>query len=309
MHNRRKFITQTSLALGALGFLKPLKSIADSPSSSSNSLTILYTNGLSGQWQTTTYGAGGIKAVKAAVDGLRRKQQNILLVDSGNLLAKNSEKNIDHLHFFTAVKETGYDAITPGTSDLQHGYDYFSKLIEKTRINAVATNFNQSKGEALLSYRVVRKGAVKVGIIGIGSCKNLTFSAFQQMVATINAQAQKLKQQQRCQLVVCLSHLQLEKEQSSLNNLHLAKASSSIDVIISAHDDRMTCSTFVVKNQEGYDVMISHAGSKGTLIGQLDISFNEEGEKIAITARQVLTGIAGKDATAAFRKYAALEIV
>ena len=302
MHTRRKFLAQSSAAVGAFTFLKPLQSIAGTSgfSAEANKLTILFTNGFNSQLSDDLTNTG-IKAVKETVQDLRRSHRNILLVDSGNILAGDSPKNIAHLHLYTALKETGYDAITPGSTDMQHGADYFSKLVQRSQVKAVATNYDSN--ESLFSYKIVRKGALKIGIIGIGSSAELQPASFKKLLQSVNERAVILKQKNQCQLVVCLSHLPLSNEKNKLDNLHLSKQSTSIDVVISANDDRFIYNTHVLKNSTGYDVLLSHAGKSGSMIGKLEISFNEQGEKTLITTEQVFTGKEKVNALTQFKKH------
>ena len=308
MHNRRKFLAQSSLALGALTFLKPLKSFAATESATNvRTLTILYTNGLAGQWNGAN-GRSGLRGIKQAVAAVRREQQQILLVDAGNLLAGNSAKEIGHLRYFEAVKETGYDALTPGVADLQHGTDYYERLVGKSGVRAVDMNAGNELDSTVLSYRIVRKGALKIGIIGVGGSANLSAASFPRLLQSMNQRAEKLKQQHRCQLVVCLSHLPLATGTNTPDSMELAKKSSAIDVVISANDERFIYNTHVVKNQQGADVLVSHAGKEGLMLGRLDIAFNEAGLTTNITARQVFTGVNEQEQTTAFRSHAGLQL-
>ncbi|RYZ51906.1 MAG: hypothetical protein EOO14_17410, partial [Chitinophagaceae bacterium] len=138
MPTRRKFLTQSSLTLGAVGFLKPLQAIAGTAAATQQpTLTILYTNGFNGNLGDA---ATGINAVKVLVKEVRRTANNVLLLDSGNILQNGAAKSIEDLHFFKTMKATGYDAITPGTADMQHGADYFAKLANRSNLPAVAAN-------------------------------------------------------------------------------------------------------------------------------------------------------------------------
>lgn len=308
MHNRRKFIAQSSLALGAFTFLRPFKSIAATKSATKGrTLTILYTNGLAGQWNGVN-GTAGLRGIKQAVAGVRREQEQILLVDAGNLLAINSAKNIGHLRYFEAIKETGYDALTPGQADLQHGPAYYAKLVEKSKVRAVDMNAADDIDSSVLTYRIVRKGELKIGIIGIGSCANISAASFPLLLQSMNRYAEKLKQQHHCQLVVCLSHLPLATGSNTPDSMELAKKSSAVDVVISANDERFIYNTHVVKNTQGEDVLVSHAGKEGLMLGRLDIAFNEAYLKTSIVARQMFTGVKEKDQTTAFRTHAALQL-
>lgn len=313
MQNRRKFLTQTSLAAGAFTFLKPLQSFAGSLETGTNTcstLTILYTTGLAEQWNKVN-GRGGIGSVAEAVARIKRESQNILLVDTGNILSPDSKRSIGHLHFFREVKKTGFDVMTPGSNDLQHGADYFSRLIDASRLKTVATNYHAQGilNEDVFPHYVVRKGRLKVGIIGIGSNQvnegNQLSSA--QLINCVNRTAASLKEKHKCNLVICLSHLSLRSNGKSLDNLRLAEATSGVDMIISENDQQFTYNTHVLKNKAEHDVLVTHAGQKGTMLGRIDITVNQRGEKMALSARQVFT-TTDVDLQTAFKQHAATSL-
>jgi 5'-nucleotidase len=310
MQNRRNFLAQTSLAAGAFAFLKPLQTFAGNTTSASdtnNTLIIVYTAGLCEQWNHFN-GLGGIEAITDAVKKIKRDNGNLLLVDAGNILDAGSKKNISHLHYFTALKKAGFDAMTPGINDMQHGADYFSKLAGQSNLKAVATNYH-NKGilkESVLPFHITRKGHVKVGIIGIGSntIGDTELLSASQLCDLVNTTTATLKQVHHCNVVICLSHLSLKSEVNHFDNLRLAEASSGIDMIISDNEQRFTHNTHVVKNKNAHDVFVTHAGKKGTILGRIDVSFNEHGQTIHIEARPIFTGIENSDTKAAFRKHA-----
>lgn len=302
MPTRRKFLTQSSLTLGAVGFLKPLQAIAGTNvfSQADNTVTLLFTNGLNGNMGHVD---AGINAVNELVKNVRRTAKNVVLLDSGNSLQAGTTKSINDLYFFKSLKETGYDLITPGTADLQHGPEYFTMLLDRSRVSAVSAH--HTTGESITGDRILRKGALRIGVIGVGGNTNVSASSFRQLGAAINGRAEKLKQIHCCQLVVLLSHLPLKNEETGNDNFHLAEASANIDVVISAQDERFTYNTHIIKNSIGQDVILSHAGKEGSMLGKLAISLNEKGEKTGIVAEQLFAGYAKNESSTAFRRHAA----
>jgi 5'-nucleotidase len=97
---------------------------------------------------------------------------------------------------------------------MQHGSAYFSRLVDESKLKAVATNYyNQGLlNDVVLPYRIIRKGAVKIGIIGIGTdkAKELNPTGSSHLVTLMNNTAATLKQQHNCKVVICLSHLSLK---------------------------------------------------------------------------------------------------
>ncbi len=305
MPTRRKFLTQSSLTLGAVGFLKSLQAIAGTATDSQqqNTLTILYTNGFNGNIGDAT---GGINAVTDLVKEVRRSAKNVLLLDSGNILQNGAAKSIEDLHFYKVMKATGYDLITPGTSDMQHGPDYFAKLADRSHLPAVAANHRAT--ESLTGDRILRKGSLRIGVIGVGGNEEMGVGSFRKVLVDVNGRAERLKQVHQCQVVVLLSHLLLKNSKTGWDNFSLAAASAHIDVVISAQDERFTYNTHVIKNSCGHDVVLTHAGKEGSMLGKLDISLNEKGEKTGFATEQLFAGTSKKETGLAFRRHAASQM-
>jgi 5'-nucleotidase len=311
MHNRRKFLTQTSLTAGALLFLKPMQTFAGhglKTALPNNTLTLLYTAGLSEQWDRIN-DAGGIAAVTDAVNRIKRQSSNLVLLDAGNMLAADSKKNIGHLHYFRALKKAGFDAMIPGINDMQHGAAYFSKLAAESRLKAIATTYTTQEliTNAVLPHQMITKGTARVGIIGIGAneLRDSSTRSASKLIDLVNRTASALKQSHHCNVVICLSHLCLKSEEKSLDNMRLAASTAGVDVIISNNDQCFTYNTHVVKDTTSHDVFVTHSGKKGTLLGRIDITFNEHGDKIHLTTTPVFTGPGEYDIKAAFNRQAA----
>ena len=87
-----------------------------------------------------------------------------------------------------------------------------------------------------------------------------------------------LKEEQKCDLVICLSHLgySYKNEPYKVSDLELAKKTKNIDLIIGGHTHTFLDKPVVEKNSEGKDVLINQVGCYGINLGKIDFYFSND---------------------------------
>ena len=87
-----------------------------------------------------------------------------------------------------------------------------------------------------------------------------------------------LKEEQKCDLVICLSHLgySYKNEPYKVSDLELAKKTKNIDLIIGGHTHTFLEKPVVGKNSEGKDVLINQVGCYGINLGKIDFYFSND---------------------------------
>jgi len=90
-----------------------------------------------------------------------------------------------------------------------------------------------------------------------------------------------LKQEQKCDLIICLSHLGYEykKEENKISDLKLAALTKDIDLIIGGHTHTFLDKPTVVKNLDGKDVLVNQVGCYGINLGRIDFYFDSDQSK------------------------------
>jgi len=114
-------------------------------------------------------------------------------------------------------------------------------------------------------YRVLYKNNIKTGIIRANEGDN----AFH-----ISRLASSLKNDNGCQLVVCLSSLGY-KNKKGIDDMKLAESSSDIDIIIGNHTSNHTPFPVIAQNKQRAEVIIHHAAHNGFGLGNIEIEFDE----------------------------------
>jgi 5'-nucleotidase len=94
-----------------------------------------------------------------------------------------------------------------------------------------------------------------------------------------------LKQENKCDLVICLSHLgyKYSKEDSNkISDLKLAELTKDIDLIIGGHTHTFLDKPTVAKNLDGKEVLVNQVGCYGINLGRIDFYFDNDKSKSSV---------------------------
>ncbi len=279
MNSRRKFVKQTALTATAFLVAKPFSALAGTGSifggtaGNHNSISILHTADLFGELSpvsdTSLYdGLGGFRNVASMVGQLRNRSSNIILADAGNLVSSRGVDQQEEL--LNLTNHMKYDAVFMPDAKTETVNSLTGKL---PLVNSAEDNGAQ------LPYRIIQKGKIRVGIISV------TARSF--FIA--DKLAKKLKQEEKCNIVVCLSSLGYNKK-NRLSDITLAEKSTSIDVVLGSGSQAFMTTPHVTFNKLKSEVIINHVGFGGIVLGKLDIHFNEEGQKQQVVFDNLMIG-------------------
>jgi 5'-nucleotidase len=300
MHNRRKFLVQSTLATTAMLIAKPFKTFAGISSSfqgnAGNTITLLHTNDLfntlSPVMDNGPYtGLGGFRQTTQLISQLRNESPNLVLLDAGNTFSGNTQHQDEHRETLQLMQAAGYDAILPGHHDLAAGTDFLNQQFTTHTIPVIVSNyrFADSGFQSRTSpYRIVWKGNIKTGIIGaVNDC-----SSCDDPLKEMNELATLLKKEKHCDLVICLSHLGYTNRKA-VDDITLAQQSTGIDIIIGGHSRTFMQRPAIVLNKNKEEVIINHAGHSGIVLGRMDIGFDEQRRKNKVVFQNMMIGMPG----------------
>jgi 5'-nucleotidase / UDP-sugar diphosphatase len=226
-----------------------------------------------------------------------REGDRTLLVDAGDF----SIGTLFHTTFMTEAAELrlmaamGYDVMTLGNHDFDFHPDGLAKALRKARAAdkklpvMVASNVVFSpdgKGDGHLKeafreypvvpYTVIERRGIRIGLFGILGkdaqidtpfAKPITFS---DPVKTSKKMVELLKDKEKVDLIVCLSHTGTSKVKKNSEDENLARAVPEIDVIISGHTHTVLTKPIVI----GKTLIVS-AGSYGATLGRLALDYEK----------------------------------
>ena len=288
MLNRREFLQKSFLGAAALSL--PVELLA---AKGPKYLTILHTNDLHSRIEPfdegRNKGKGGMARRAQLIEELRKKNNNILLLDAGDIWQGTPYFNFFNGEVeFKLMSQMGYDASTIGNHDFDGGMDNILKQLPLANFPFLIANYDFSKTilkNSFQPYKIFNKNGIKVGVFGLGiELKGLVpeklyqQTVYQDPVEKAKEMVQELESK-KCDLVICLSHLgyKYDKE-DKISDVALASKVSGIDIIIGGHTHTFLDSPTMVPNPEGKEVMVNQAGWGGILMGKIDVGF-EKGKK------------------------------
>ncbi|MDZ4796275.1 MAG: metallophosphatase [Bacteroidota bacterium] len=299
MLSRKSFIRQTALSAGAImagpsiaratEYFNPLR------------LTILHTNDVHSRLEPfpmdggRNQGLGGVAARSALIEKIRQEEEQVLLFDAGDIFQGTPYFNIykgePEIKAMSAMK---YDATTIGNHDFDAGMENLgTQLTKHASFPMLVSNYDftgtpmENKTQP---YKIFKKGKLKIGVFGVsiegkGLIPDGLFGATKYLdpVQKANEAAERLKRNEGCDMVICLSHLgNLYKESNKVSDEVLAKETENIDLIIGGHTHTFLDNPLQYKNKKGDDVIVNQVGFAGIILGRLDFEFSKfSGKKLA----------------------------
>ena len=107
-------------------------------------------------------------------------------------------------------------------------------------------------------------------------------------IINANKYASYLKEDENCDLVICLSHLGYKYKDQKVSDQVLAKQSRNIDLIIGAHTHTFMSQPDNFKNADGKEVKIFQVGFAGINLGRVDYYFEKNRSKKTSVASAIL---------------------
>ncbi len=249
-----------------------------------------YTPLITGDDQTV----GGFARIAAIINKEKEKYgENVLVLDAGDFLMGSLFHTYETKTGFQLrlMKEMGYDAVTLGNHEFDFGPDALAGII-KAAINEasiphiVASNLVFSAKDpaddslaalfergVIRPWQLIEKSGEKIGIIGIigyGAIHDAPLARplkFADPVKTARKYARFLKEKEKADMVICLSHGGVTKDKTGQwagEDVNLAHKVPEIDLIISGHTHTLLPRPIMVNNTP-----VVQTGAYGSGIGKL----------------------------------------
>ncbi len=291
MLNRKTFL-QKSLSASALFAANafPFEALAEG---AVKKITILHTNDQHSRIEPFPMdggiyqGLGGFAQRATIINEVRKTEQNVLLLDSGDIWQGTPYFNMYGGELeFKLMSEMRYDASTLGNHDFDAGVEGFVKQLPLATFPFLNCNYNFT-GTAMegkiLPYKIFQLDGIKIGVFGVGiELQGLVpASAFDDIkynfpILCANQIASELKFEHRCDLIICLSHLGYKYSEKKVSDLDLAYQSKHIDLILGGHTHTFFTKPDEVRNADGAKVLINQVGWAGIYLGRIDFYFESK---------------------------------
>lgn len=233
---------------------------------------------------TMLAGRGGFLRRAAMIDQMRKEDKDLLLLDSGDF-----SQGSPYYTMFKGDVETelmnimGYDAATIGNHEFDFGLENMARIFRKAMFPIVCANydFTGTVVEGLVKpYVIIKRKGVRIGIFGLSpkldglvmasTCAGVRYS---DPIKTANAVADKLKNEEKCDVVICLSHLGWDE--AGLNDMEMMAKTRNIDLVLGGHSHSYFKTLNHVRNLDGKDVPNDQNGKHGIFVGKITLSLEK----------------------------------
>lgn len=313
----KRFLPRLALTAALLaGVLTGAPSLAlagNLPQAINGTVTVMHTNDIHGSYKYSyneskdTVGFDGLAVLYSA-------QSNApdFLLDAGDTFHGQSFATMSEGKSIAELMDTfyadGYDATTPGNHDWSYGadklrtmtgYSTTSSPFAMLCANATSSNgvwsssftkmldrtWEDDEGASTFNYQI------KVGVVGamdesLGSSLRVDLvrgTSFSNAAMAINAEAKRLREDQGCNVVVCIAH--------TLNAKTFAAQLDGVDALIAGHEHVNLDEN--VTGADGKSVRVVEAGSAFAEVGLLSIPYEYDTKGTEATDDDVITVPAG----------------
>jgi 5'-nucleotidase/UDP-sugar diphosphatase len=237
---------------------------------------------------------GGIARVKAKID----ERRAALSKDGGNVIVLNAGDEFQGSLFYTTYKGDdtaefmngiGYDVMALGNHEFDDGVDTLAKFLDKVKFPVISANTQAAESSPIAGkykpYVIKDIGGQKIGIVSTLTTDTAEISTpgptvkFADEIETLKKEVEALKAE-GVNKIIALNHDGYVKDKE------IAAAVDGIDVIVGGHSHTLLSNTdpqalgpypTLVKGPSGRDVPIVQAKSYSKYLGELKVTFDDDG--------------------------------
>lgn len=215
---------------------------------------------------------------------LRKENKDLLLFDCGDF-----SQGSPYYNMFKGEVEVqlmncmGYDAGTIGNHEFDSGVENMARLFKMANFPIVCANYGV-KGTVLedcvKEYIVLQRNGLKIGVFGVSpaleglvQAKNCEGILFKNPIEEAQRVASFLKDEEKCDLVICLSHLGWKGEPYS--DEKLIPNTRHIDIVLGGHSHSYFDAPKYYKNLDGIDVPLQQMGKNAVYVGKMKVKMRK----------------------------------
>ena len=291
---RREFIKNTA-ATSSLLTIGGLSLSSFNTIENIKKITILHTNDTHSHIDTfpeddpKNPNQGGVARRAVIIQKIRKEEEHVLLLDAGDIFQGTPYFNYYGGELeFKIMSMLQYDLATLGNHDFDNGIDGFYSQLPHAKFDFVSANYdfkNTVLDGIVKPYKILKKAGLRIGIFGLGvelqglvDKKLYKETVYNNPVDVSKDIVRQLKEVEKCDLIICLSHLGFayKNEPEKICDILLAQQTKDIDLIIGGHTHTFLDKPVIEKNSEGKDVLINQVGCYGINLGRIDFYFSKD---------------------------------
>ena len=215
----------------------------------------------------------------------RQAHPDLLLFDSGDF-----SQGSGYYTLFKGEVEIGlmnqmrYDAVTIGNHEFDFGLDNMAKLFRQANFPIVCSNYDV-KGTVLEGlvkpYITIKRNGVKIGIFALcpplkglvfdGNCEGITYL---DPAETGQKYIDLLRKQEKCDLVICLSHLGWKS--SVYTDEQFVSLTEGCDLVLGGHTHTYMPEINYTPDKTGKQIPVDQNGKHGVFIGKMILTLDQK---------------------------------
>jgi 5'-nucleotidase len=254
-------------------------------------LVILHTNDTHSQVEPTekstlkTANMGGYARRMGLIDQIRSTEKDVLLVDAGDFSQGTYFNFFNGRVEIDGMNRMKYDAGTLGNHEFDNGIDTLAVVLKNARLPIISSNYNvvnTALAGLVKPYVVLVKDGLRIGIMaldvnlkGLAFEKNYKGLEYTDPVKKAIEVSTLLKKREKCDVIICLSHLGSDSTKKVVNDFEIARNTTYIDVIIGGHSHSMVTNTNVM-NAAGKPMVIAQMGKSGFYLGKVELEVEKK---------------------------------
>lgn len=210
---------------------------------------------------------------------------DLLLFDSGDFSQGTPYYNIYKGEVeIRLMNEMRYDAGTIGNHEFDFGLENMARLFKMADFPIVCANYDVTGTvlEGLVKeYVILNRNGIKIGVFGLGTqLEGLVAKEsygdvkFEDPVSEAQRIADLLKTREKCDLVICLSHLGWKGEPYS--DIELIENTKNIDVVLGGHSHSFFESPLYYKNLDGVEIPLQQMGKHAAFVGKMVLTLQKD---------------------------------
>ena len=223
----------------------------------------------------------------------------MLLLDSGDIF-----QGTPYFNFFGGeleyklMSQMAYDASTLGNHDFDNGLEGLQRQLPNATFPFLIANYDFSKttlAGRFQPFKVFEKQGLRIGVFGLGielaglvADKNFGQTVYLDPVASARETVARLRGPERCDMVICLSHLGYKYANAKLDDRKLAAQVAGIDLILGGHTHTFLDAPEPIASPDGHPTLINQVGWSGINLGRLDYEFSAKSKRPGLASATVV---------------------
>lgn len=215
---------------------------------------------------------------------MRKQNKDLLLFDCGDFSQGSPFYNMFRGEVEVKLMNAmGYDAGTIGNHEFDFGLDNMARIFQLANFPIVCANYGV-QGTVLEGivkpYVILEREGVKIGVFGLSpeleglvQAKNCVGIVFESPIEAAQRVADILKEQEKCDLVVCLSHLGWKGKPYSDETL--IPTTRNIDIVLGGHSHSFFDKTLFYKNLDGKEIPLQQMGKNAVYVGTMKVKMEK----------------------------------